>query len=82
MSPTKIEPEEFEGEITGTTDYFFVKIGEAVPLKSSDFNFDVETLPLQALTLSERFRLTFVAHSSGNLNMCFQLNTIVVVCSV
>jgi len=76
MSPTKIEPEEVEGEIIGTTDYFFDKIGEAIPLKSSDFNFDVETLPLQALTISERFRLTFVAHSSGNLNMRVQLNTI------
>ncbi|KAK7357242.1 hypothetical protein VNO80_16526 [Phaseolus coccineus] len=65
MSPTKIEPEEVEGEIVGTTDYFFAKIGEAIPLKSSDFNFDVEALPLQALTISERFRLTFVAHSSG-----------------
>nr|KYP50091.1 hypothetical protein KK1_028167 [Cajanus cajan] len=65
MSPAKIEPEEVEGEVVGTTDYFFVKIGEAVPLKASDSNFDVETLPSQPLALSERFRLTFVAHSSG-----------------
>jgi len=67
MSPTKIEPEEVEGEIIGTTDYFFVKVGEAVPLKSSDFSFDAETLPSQAIAISERFRLSFVAHSSGNL---------------
>ncbi|XP_027934105.1 nuclear pore complex protein NUP214 isoform X2 [Vigna unguiculata] len=65
MSPTKIEPEEVEGEIIGTTDYFFVKVGEAVPLKSSDFSFDAETLPSQAIAISERFRLSFVAHSSG-----------------
>ncbi|XP_047156552.1 nuclear pore complex protein NUP214 isoform X2 [Vigna umbellata] len=65
MSPTKIEPEEVEGEIIGSTDYFFVKVGEAVPLKSSDFNFEVETLPSQAIAISERFRLTFVAHSCG-----------------
>ncbi|CAJ1943666.1 unnamed protein product [Sphenostylis stenocarpa] len=67
MSPTKIVPEEVDGEIIGTTDYFFVKIGEAIPLKSSDSNFDAETLPSQPLALSERFRLTFVAHSSGFL---------------
>ncbi|KAK7405276.1 hypothetical protein VNO78_06480 [Psophocarpus tetragonolobus] len=65
MSPTRIEPEELEGELIGTTDYFFVKIGEAVPLKTSDSNFDAETLPSQPLALSELFRLTFVAHSSG-----------------
>ncbi|RDX95312.1 Nuclear pore complex protein NUP214, partial [Mucuna pruriens] len=67
MSPAKIEPEEVEGEVVGTTDYFFVKIGEAVPLKASDSDsdFDAETLPSQPLVLSERFRLTFVAHSSG-----------------
>ncbi|KAL2327625.1 hypothetical protein Fmac_021052 [Flemingia macrophylla] len=65
MSPAKIEPEEVEGEVVGTTDYFFVKIGEAVPLKASDSNFDVGTLPSQPLAVSERFRLTFVAHSSG-----------------
>lgn len=66
MSPSKkIEPEEVEGEIIGTTDYFFVKVGEALPLKSSDSVFDAETLPSQPLALSERFRLTFVAHSSG-----------------
>ncbi|XP_014513545.1 nuclear pore complex protein NUP214 isoform X2 [Vigna radiata var. radiata] len=65
MSPTKIEPEEVEGEIIGSTDYFFVKVGEAVPLKSSDFNFEAETLPSQAIAISECFRLTFVAHSRG-----------------
>lgn len=65
MGPAKIEPEELEGEVVGTTDYFFVKIGEAVPLKDSDSNFDVEALPTEPLVVSECFRLTFVAHSSG-----------------
>ncbi|KAG5093300.1 hypothetical protein JHK84_048888 [Glycine max] len=66
MSPSKkIEPEEVEGEMISTSDYFFVKVGEALPLKSSDSVFDAETLPSQPLALSERFRLTFVAHSSG-----------------
>ncbi|XP_027355036.1 nuclear pore complex protein NUP214 isoform X2 [Abrus precatorius] len=60
-----IKIEEVEGEQVGTTDYFFVKIGESVPLKDNDTNFDVETLPSQPLAVSERFRLTFVAHSSG-----------------
>ncbi|KAJ1416864.1 hypothetical protein SESBI_17020 [Sesbania bispinosa] len=61
--PIKIE--ELEGESVCTTDYFFVKIGESLPLKANDSNFDLETLPSQPLALSERFRLTFVAHSSG-----------------
>ncbi|XP_061344766.1 nuclear pore complex protein NUP214-like [Gastrolobium bilobum] len=63
MGPIKID--EVEGEVIGTTDYFFVKIGEAVPLKDNDSHFDLETLPSQPLALSERFRLIFVAHSSG-----------------
>ena len=65
-SPRRIEIEnEVEGEPVGTADYFFVKIGEAVPLKSHDSNFDLQSLPSQPLAVSERFRLIFVAHSSG-----------------
>ncbi|XP_028796799.1 nuclear pore complex protein NUP214 isoform X2 [Neltuma alba] len=54
-----------EGEHVGSTDYYFVKIGEAVPLMSSDFKFDLESLPCTPLAVSERFGLIFVAHSSG-----------------
>lgn len=57
--------EEVEGDGIETSDYFFVKIGESLPLKANDSNFDLQTLPSQPLALSERFRLTFVAHSSG-----------------
>ncbi|CAI8611572.1 unnamed protein product [Vicia faba] len=63
MSGVKIE--EFEGDVVPTTDHFFVKIGEPVPLNSNDSIFDLQTPPSQPLTLSQRFRLTFVAHSSG-----------------
>lgn len=70
MSTVKIE--ELEGEGFPTSDYFFKSIGDPVPLKSNDYSFDPETLPSHPLALSERFRLTFVAHSSGKPNM---LNT-------
>jgi len=73
MSAVKIE--ELEGDIIPTTDHFFVKIGEPVPLNSNDSNFDLQTPPSQPLTLSQRFRLTFVAHSQGNANalLCYEL---------
>ncbi|GAB4845826.1 hypothetical protein Ancab_024829 [Ancistrocladus abbreviatus] len=59
------EEEIEEGDRIETTDYFFDKIGEAVPLKPSDFLFDLQNLPAQPLAVSERFRLLFVAHASG-----------------
>ncbi|XP_054821316.1 nuclear pore complex protein NUP214 isoform X3 [Prosopis cineraria] len=64
--PIRIDlDDEREGEHVGTTDYFFVKIGEAIPLMANDFNFDLESLPCMPLAVSERFGLIFVAHSSG-----------------
>ncbi|KAL1332925.1 hypothetical protein HN51_061691 [Arachis hypogaea] len=65
--PIKVDLEdELEGELVGTKDYFFSKIGESVPLKpDEDSNYDPESLPSQPLAVSERFRLVFVAHSSG-----------------
>lgn len=64
MSAVNIE--ELEGDVVEITDdHFFVKIGEPIPLKSNDSNFNLQTLPSQPLSLSERFRLTFIAHSSG-----------------
>ncbi|KAE9601245.1 hypothetical protein Lal_00024059 [Lupinus albus] len=57
--------DELEGELVGTTDYFFSKIGDTVPLKSNGSIFDLETLPSHPLALSQRLRLIFVAHTSG-----------------
>ncbi|KAK7247325.1 hypothetical protein RIF29_42206 [Crotalaria pallida] len=66
-APIRIDvEEELEGEIVGTTDYFFSKIGDSLPLKANDSSaFDTQTLPSQPLALSQRFRLIFTAHSSG-----------------
>jgi len=58
----------YRQKMSPTTNYFFVKVDEAVPLKSSGFSFDAETLPSQAIA-TERFHLSFVAHSSGNLKI-------------
>ncbi|EOY32268.1 Nuclear pore complex protein, putative [Theobroma cacao] len=60
--------EEKEGEHVDTTDFFFEKIGEPVPIKSQeDSLFDLRSPPPQALALSQRFQLLFLAHSSGFL---------------
>ncbi|KAJ7954552.1 Nuclear pore complex protein [Quillaja saponaria] len=65
-SPVAIELEtEVEGEHEGTTDFFFEKIGEGVPLKPHDSNFGPEPPPSQPLAVSERFRAIFIAYSSG-----------------
>lgn len=58
--------EEIEGDVTGSLNYRFSRIGEPVPIKSEpDSGFDTECLPSQPLAVSERFRLLFVAHSDG-----------------
>ncbi|XP_019461887.1 PREDICTED: nuclear pore complex protein NUP214 isoform X2 [Lupinus angustifolius] len=57
--------DELEGELVGTTDYFFSKIGETVPLKGNGSIFDLESLPSHPIALSQRLRLIFVAHTSG-----------------
>lgn len=57
--------EEIEGERLETSDFFFDKVGEAVPVKPSDHIFDPETLPSHPLAVSERHGLVFVAHSNG-----------------
>ncbi|XP_021278023.1 nuclear pore complex protein NUP214 [Herrania umbratica] len=60
--------EEKEGEHVETTDFFFEKIGEPVPIKpQEDSLFDLRSPPSQALALSQRFQLLFLAHSSGFL---------------
>ncbi|XP_073276104.1 nuclear pore complex protein NUP214-like isoform X1 [Primulina huaijiensis] len=57
--------EEIEGEEVGSRNYRFSKIGEPVPIRSSTFKFDPESLPTQPLVVSEKFRLLFVAHPCG-----------------
>ncbi|XP_077245529.1 nuclear pore complex protein isoform X2 [Tasmannia lanceolata] len=57
--------EETEGNLVGTGDFIFRKIGQSVPLKSSDSIFNLENAPVQALAISERFRVLFLAHSDG-----------------
>lgn len=57
--------EEIEGDHSDTTDYFFERIGEAVPIKPQPFNFDPQRPPSQPLAVSELHGLVFVAHSSG-----------------
>ncbi|GMH12801.1 hypothetical protein Nepgr_014642 [Nepenthes gracilis] len=56
---------EIEGERMESSDYYFDKIGDAVPLKPFDSQFDLQSLPAQPLAVSERFRVIIVAHSSG-----------------
>ncbi|GLU19614.1 hypothetical protein SLE2022_358540 [Rubroshorea leprosula] len=57
--------EEKEGEHVDTTDYYFERIGEPIPIKPEDSQFDVENPPSQALAVSELRGLLFVAHLSG-----------------
>ncbi|XP_059281673.1 nuclear pore complex protein NUP214 isoform X2 [Lycium ferocissimum] len=64
---TSIElDEEIEGDQIGCRNYRFSKIGTPVPIiNDSSFDVESECPPLQPLVVSERFRLLFVAHSSG-----------------
>ncbi|XP_058196407.1 nuclear pore complex protein NUP214-like isoform X2 [Rhododendron vialii] len=58
--------DEVEGERTGSDDYCFIGIGEAVPIKpGDDAEFDPQNPPSKPLTVSERFGLIFVSHSTG-----------------
>lgn len=57
--------EEREAEHVETTDYFFDKIGESVPLTPNNPSFDLQNPPSLPLAVSERFRLIFVAISNG-----------------
>ncbi|XP_059429559.1 nuclear pore complex protein NUP214 isoform X2 [Corylus avellana] len=57
--------DEIEGGNVGTTDYYFDRIGEPVPIKPHDSNFDAESPPSQPLAVSELRGLIFVAHSGG-----------------
>lgn len=62
--------DEIEGEELGSRNYRFSKIGEPVPIRSTTFKFDPESLPTQPLVVSEKFRLLFVAHPCGKFSPC------------
>ncbi|KAL5798794.1 hypothetical protein ACOSQ2_003614 [Xanthoceras sorbifolium] len=65
---TTIEIEEYiEGDLVDTTDFFFDRIGDSIPIKSDaqSSEFDLQNPPSLPLAVSERSRLLFVAHSSG-----------------
>lgn len=57
--------DEIEGGHVDTTDYYFVKVGEPVPIKLQDSNFNAGSPPSQPLAVSEIHGLIFVAHSGG-----------------
>ncbi|KAH9620316.1 hypothetical protein KSS87_021713 [Heliosperma pusillum] len=64
-SPKTLQITPIEGERVGTDDFFFCKIGDAIPLTSDDAVFDTDTIPSKPLVLSSRFGLVFAAHSTG-----------------
>ncbi|KAK4843166.1 hypothetical protein QYF36_004823 [Acer negundo] len=59
--------QDIEGDRFDTTDFFFDRIGDSIPIKSDDetSKFDIRNPPSLPLAVSERSRLLFVAHSSG-----------------
>ncbi|XP_039159792.1 nuclear pore complex protein NUP214 isoform X2 [Eucalyptus grandis] len=73
MAPTIELKDEVEGELVETSDFFFDRIGEPVPVRPTGGGgggggpelYDPGRLPSQPLAVSERFRLVFVAHASG-----------------
>lgn len=66
--------DETEGEHVETSDFFFDRIGEPVPVKSTgnvgddSKLYELDSLPALPLAVSERSQLIFVAHSSGKQN--------------
>ncbi|KAK2641566.1 hypothetical protein Ddye_023329 [Dipteronia dyeriana] len=59
--------QDIEGDRFDTTDFFFDRIGDSIPIKSDDetSKFDLRNPPSLPLAVSERYRLLVVAHSSG-----------------
>ncbi|KAL6966206.1 hypothetical protein U1Q18_031984 [Sarracenia purpurea var. burkii] len=58
--------QEVEGDHQSSDDYCFIGIGEPVPIVSgNDSVFAPQSPPSQPLSVSERFGLIFVAHSTG-----------------
>lgn len=62
--------DEVEGERIGSDDYCFIETGEAVPIKpGDDAEFDPQNPPSKPLSVSERFGLIFVSHSTGTFSL-------------
>ncbi|XP_072960427.1 nuclear pore complex protein NUP214 isoform X2 [Typha angustifolia] len=59
--------EEIEGDRGASADYVFRRIGESVPLLSSDSSFDLNNPPFRPLAVSDRFGSLFLAHLEGFL---------------
>ncbi|KAL5563783.1 hypothetical protein UlMin_033530 [Ulmus minor] len=57
--------DDLEADHVSTTDYFFDRIGDPVPIKPSPFNFDPQNPPSHPLAVSDCHGLIFVALSSG-----------------
>ncbi|XP_043690132.1 nuclear pore complex protein NUP214-like [Telopea speciosissima] len=57
--------EEKEGNHEASVDYIFQRIGESVPIKLQNTNFDTECPPTRPLVVSEQFGAIFVAHNEG-----------------
>ena len=67
----KIE-KEIEGDLIGTRNYRFSRVGDPVPIKSdADFKFDLDSVPRRPLAVSERLGVIFVAHPSGEASFSF-----------
>ncbi|KAJ4834204.1 hypothetical protein Tsubulata_020557 [Turnera subulata] len=58
-----------EGEVVGTTDYYFDRVGKPIPiLSNASFPvFDAQNPPSRPLAVSEQHRLLFLAYPSGFL---------------
>lgn len=70
----RVEPADYKpGDTFASDDFIFRKIGEPLPLKSSGSDFDLRSAPVQALAVSDRFRLLFLAHSEGLLHSFLSL---------
>ncbi|XP_048139528.1 nuclear pore complex protein NUP214 isoform X2 [Rhodamnia argentea] len=71
MAPLIQLKDEVEGEHVETSDFFFDRIGEPVPVKPAKGGdgdsklYDPGCVPSQPLAISEQLQLVFVAHSSG-----------------
>lgn len=66
--------EEIEGDRARTADFIFCRIGESVPLKPSDYGFDLQNPPSQPLAVSELSGVLFLAHSEGPIPFLYLLD--------
>ncbi|KAJ4970400.1 hypothetical protein NE237_003499 [Protea cynaroides] len=57
--------EEEEGDRKENPGYFFQRIGEPIPIKLQDTNYDTGSPPVKPLAVSEQYGAIFVAHNEG-----------------